>query len=206
MRSGRARALALVFVGVACSFTESSSSPPQTATSTGDPQSSGEKGATSSSSGVPPMATDESTSIAWPEGDGITECIRTCDGPFDCCPAGSEGSCPGAYPWNLDCIAGLCVPGQCESDADCPAGDPPQACRAVNGLRICVTLCDADPEVCTQPNTGLACSATTDEGEGYCFESCDSPNVFCGNQSCDAQSGHCVCRDSGQCLSGWVCL
>jgi hypothetical protein len=199
-----ARLLAVWLAGTAgsCGTIES---PPETGTTTTSTSSTGEVDATSSSSGAVPTGTDESTSIVWPPDDGITECIRTCDGPFDCCPAGSAGSCPGAYPWNIDCVDGLCVPGQCESDADCPAAEPPQACRPVDGLRTCVTLCDADPDVCLQPDTGLACSAATDEGESHCFESCDSPNVFCGNQSCDAQSGRCVCRDSGQCLAGWVC-
>jgi hypothetical protein len=167
-----------------------------------------DQGASSTSSSgesTSDSADESSTSLTWPPDDGITQCIRGCDGPFDCCPAGSEGSCPGPYPWNLDCIDGLCVPGQCTSDADCATADPAQACRAVDGLQICVTLCGDDPTVCTQPNTGLACSGATDEGDAYCFESCDSAGVFCGNGSCDAESGRCVCRDGGQCLNGWVC-
>lgn len=173
-------------------------------TSTGGDSSSGAE-SSSSSGALPAESSSTGPDLAWPPDDGITECMRTCEGPFDCCPAGSEGSCPGAYPYNIDCIEGLCVPGRCESDDECPAADPPLSCRPVGGLPTCVTLCDDDPTVCMQPNTGFSCSAQTDEGEGYCFERCDSGFVPCANQTCDPDSGRCVCSSSGQCLNGWQC-
>lgn len=207
MRLGIVHAIAILLANAPIGCADPTPSPQTGTTSSGGSSTSDQGASSTSSSGesTSDSADESSTSLTWPPDDGLTECIRGCDGPFDCCPAGSEGSCPGPYPWNLDCIDGLCVPGQCTSDADCPTADPAQACRAVDGLQICVTLCGDDPTVCTQPNTGLACSGATDEGDAYCFESCDSPGVFCGNESCDAESGRCVCRDGGQCLNGWVC-
>jgi hypothetical protein len=210
MRLGLARAVVLL---LACPLAGCSDAMPssETGTTSAAGSSSGElegsSSSSSSSSGASAGDGSSSTTLVWPPDDGISECIRTCEGPFDCCPAQSAGSCPGPYPWNLECIDGLCVPGQCTTDADCPAtAGPAQVCRPVDGLRICVTPCADDPNACVQSDTALACSAMTDEGEAYCFRSCDQPDVFCGSQSCDPQSGRCVCRDGGQCINGWVCV
>ena len=206
MRLGLPPLLAFALAATVGACGDETSTSDADASSSGAGSSSSEGSSSSSAAAGDSTTAAGSTTLVWPPDDGLTQCIRTCDGPFDCCPAGSEGSCPGPYPWNVDCIDGLCVPGQCASDSDCPTSGPLRACRAVDGLRMCVTLCDDDPEVCAQPDTGLACSGVTDEGASYCAEHCDGPNVFCGNQSCDLESGQCVCTDSGQCIAGWVCL
>ena len=136
-----------------------------------------------------------STGPSWPlpTDDDLLTCVRNCELPADCCPAGSAGQCPsGTYPYNYSCIDGLCVFPPCLADTDC--------------LGAGVLLCDGDDAPCMAVESHLTCSGTTDDGLGYCFEHCATPGVFCGNQTCDQQTGECVCTDVGQCQADWQCV
>jgi hypothetical protein len=162
--------------------------------------------ATSGSSGSttavtnPTTLADDSSTTGPPPGDGVLECIEICTVPLDCCLPGTVG-CPGAYPYNVECRDGVCTPPHCMADDECPnAGD---LCRDVRSVATCVTPCADDSAACTAP---AACVGTTDEGLTFCFERCDAPGVFCGNQTCDADTGLCVCTSSGDCPNNQECI
>jgi len=143
------------------------------------------------------------TSTGAPPGDGILQCTEVCTVPLDCCVFGTAG-CPGAYPYNVDCRDGVCVPPHCVEDDECTGAG--EVCRPVRGVATCVTPCADDPEVCTPLGASLACVGTTDDGVSICFERCDEPGVFCGNPTCDPETGLCVCTSSGQCQVNHECL
>jgi hypothetical protein len=148
----------------------------------------------------PTTLADESSSGGPPPGDGVLECIETCTVPLDCCLPGTVG-CPGVYPYNVDCKDGFCVPPYCVADDECPnAGD---LCRDVRGVATCVTPCADERDACTAPS---ACVGTSDDGLAICFERCDAPGVFCGNQTCDVDTGLCVCTSSGDCPNNQECI
>ncbi len=163
--------------------------------------------ASSSGLPVPDVAAGDSTGNGgWPlpTDDDVLTCVRSCEGPWDCCPPETAGLCPGvAYPYNYMCIEGVCVSPPCTADADCP-GDGEQ-CLLVGGGPRCVLPC-TDDIPCQAADSTLTCSAVTDEGAGYCFAHCDNSGVFCGNQTCDSRSGLCLCTGEGQCQSSWLCL
>lgn len=155
-------------------------------------------GGTSSSTGV--ADTGSSTGAAGP-----SVCRRTCELPSQCCPPGQAG-CPSLeYPFNYDCVDGLCVPPTCSSDAECEAALVGTSCHPVGGLPVCVVACDDDPDKCSQPNSGQACVGTADDGAMYCMEPCNSGFVDCGVSVCDEQSGLCVCNDDDQCAFDFGC-
>lgn len=155
----------------------------------------------SGSSGDSTAAADSSS--GGPVGDGILQCVESCGVPSDCCLPGMP--CPGAYPYNVDCVDGLCVPAQCDDDDSCTAIDPGQACVLVRGLRTCVTACAADGD-CAGLGASYTCSGVADDGSAVCFERCDAAGVFCGNQACDPVSGLCTCETAGMCQSDWECV
>lgn len=144
-------------------------------------------------------ATTTTESTGAPPGDGILWCVETCMVPAECCLPGT--TCPGPYPNNFDCIAGLCTPAVCVDDADCMTVDPASVCRDVRGVATCIVPC-SDPADCTVGT----CDGVDDAGTTFCFERCDAPGQFCGNQTCDAATGLCVCTSDGQCQSDWLCL
>ena len=146
---------------------------------------------------------DETTgeAIQWPPDDGLDLCMRECEGPWDCCPAGSTGQCPGTYPYNFECLGGYCVPAACESSAECTDGG---SCEIVDGIAQCVHVCTGDGDCAATPDTPT-CGAMTEAGMGYCIEHCEVAGTFCGNTTCDPASGRCVC-EQGQCIAGWSCV
>jgi hypothetical protein len=75
----------------------------------------------------------------------------------------------------------------------------------VRGVAKCVMPCD-DDDACTRPNSAAACVGTTDDGIAICFERCDAPGVFCGNETCDPATGSCVCTSSSQCQFNEECV
>jgi hypothetical protein len=155
--------------------------------------------ATTTSPTNPTTLADESSTTGPPPGDGVLECVETCTVPLDCCLPGTVG-CPGAYPYNVACVDGFCVPPPCMADDECPqTGD---LCRDVGGVATCVTPC-ADDDACTPPST---CAGTSDDGIAFCFERCDAPGVFCGNETCDVATGLCVCTSSGDCPNNEECI
>jgi hypothetical protein len=158
-------------------------------------------GATSSSGGDPSTGADGSSTTG-PVGDGVLQCVETCSVPLDCCIPGEP--CPGPYPYNVDCIGGLCRQAVCVDDAECEAYLSGTLCREVRGLATCVLQC-ADEAPCEAAGLGT-CSGTDDAGATYCLERCDAPGAFCGNQTCDAGTGLCTCSGDGQCQSDWRCV
>ena len=166
--------------------------------------------ATGSSSGEPMPdlpASDESTGPGWPlpTEDELLQCVRTCEGPWDCCPPGTEGQCPGTtYPNNYTCVEGVCVFPPCLEDDDC-LGEG-EACVLVRGYPRCVLPCDGDDAPCAAVQAEQTCAGTSDDGQAYCMAHCSTAGVFCGNQSCDQESGECVCTSAGQCQVDWDCV
>ncbi len=159
------------------------------------------------------MATGESTSATTtasttggettgPMGDGVLQCVETCEVPTDCCVPGTP--CPGAYPYNIDCIDGLCIPPSCVDDTECQAVAASTVCRPVAGNTTCVVPC-ADDAPCTAIDLGV-CAGSDDDGARFCLRRCDAPGEFCGNQTCDSTSGRCTCSSDGQCQSSWRCV
>jgi hypothetical protein len=136
------------------------------------------------------------------DGDGLLQCIETCEVPSECCLPGT--ACPGPYPNNVDCRDGFCVRPHCIDDAECEALSAGMLCRPVRGVATCVLPC-TDDAGCVGAGAHQLCRGTTDMGEQHCFEHCDQAGVFCGNQSCDPDSGLCLCETDGECLSGWQC-
>lgn len=172
-------------------------------------------GAASSSSGTggdstfvmqPDLGGGGTTGPAWPlpSEDDLLTCVRSCEGPWDCCPPNSAGVCPGPdYPNNYMCIQEMCVFPPCTGDSDCPGAG--ERCLEVAGWPTCVLPCDGD-DACAAADTDLTCSRTADDGSGYCFAHCSNPSVFCGIATCDEASGECVCTSDGQCQNQWSCV
>jgi hypothetical protein len=167
---------------------------PGITTTTGDASSSS-TGAAESTGPVYPLPTE----------DEILQCLRTCELPFDCCPPGTMGLCPSSeFPYNFACIDGLCIAPPCTSDDECV--NEGEACVVIRGYPRCVVPCDGDDAPCTAVDASLTCSGTADDMSLYCFAHCENPGVFCGNQSCDAATGECVCTSSGMCQVDWECV
>jgi hypothetical protein len=187
----RAAALALALAGCLVADDDGEA---ETSSST----TTGAEGSTTTSS---TSAVDESSTTGPPPGDGVLECTDTCTVPLDCCLPGTIG-CPGAYPYNFDCLDGVCLRPYCLEDDECTTAG--EVCREVRGVATCVLPCDVDPEACTPG--GTACAGTTDDGLPFCFERCDAPGVSCGNQTCDAATGLCVCDNPNDCPSNQTCV
>lgn len=140
--------------------------------------------------------------VPHPSEDAWLECTRTCEGPWDCCPFGTQGQCPSpGYPFNFDCIEGICVPNGCRSDDDCLEEN--ERCLYFDGRPDCVVPCE-DDEVCQALDTDLTCSRQTDEGERFCFAHCETAG--CGFLACDETTGRCACESSGQCPVDHECV
>lgn len=177
--------------------------PAQGSTSAGASSTSGDGG---SFVMQPDVGGGGTTGPAWPlpTDDDLLTCVRSCEGPWDCCPPGTEGMCPGPnYPYNYMCIQEMCVFPPCTADSDC-TGDGEQ-CLEVDGWPTCVVPCEGD-DACAAIDTELSCSRTADDGTSYCVALCTNPGVFCGIASCDEASGACVCSSDGQCQVDWVCV
>jgi hypothetical protein len=168
---------------------------PVVGTTTGDAGSSSSTGAAESTGPDYPLPTE----------DEILQCLRTCELPFDCCPPDTMGMCPSSeFPYNYACIDGLCIAPPCTSDDECV--NEGEACVVIRGYPRCVVPCDGDDAPCTAVDQSLTCSGTADDMSLYCFAHCENPGVFCGNQSCDAATGECVCTSSGMCQVDWECV
>lgn len=207
MHAAARSTLALVLLSVfACS--EDRQPPPQddgassTSGATGPAAESSSTGTAASSTGA---AESTGPHYPLPTEDEILQCVRSCEVPFDCCPPNSMGSCPSAvYPYNFACIDGLCIAPPCTSDDECV--NEGEACLVIRGYPRCVVPCDGDDAPCTAVDTSLSCSGTADDMSPYCFEHCENPGVSCGNQTCDAATGECVCTSSGMCQVDWECV
>ena len=198
-----ARVILAVLLGAASACAEDREPPPQ------DDGASSTSGGGGSSTGVaiPDLGAAESTGADYPlpSEDEILQCALTCEFPADCCPPNTAGLCPSAgFPYNFACIEGLCVAPPCTSDAECV--NEGEACVVVRGTPKCVVPCEGDDAVCTAIEGTLSCSGTADDESSYCFEHCENPGVFCGNQMCDPASGECVCTSVGQCQVDFDCV
>ncbi len=149
-----------------------------------------------------PSTSGADTGSTGAAGDGILQCVESCTVPADCCTPNT--ACPGPYPGNPDCVDGLCVAPRCLDDGDCAGLGAGGACRDVAGHPSCVLPC-ADDRTCAGAQLG-SCASTDDLGGSYCLLRCDAPGEFCGNQTCDATSGLCICATDGQCQSDWRCV
>lgn len=164
-------------------------------------------GGSSTGMAMPDLGAAESTGPTYPlpTDDDILQCVRGCEFPANCCPPDTLGECPStSYPYNFACIDGLCIAPPCLSDDECV--NEGEACVLVRGTPRCVVPCDGDDAPCTAVDASLTCSGTADDQSLYCFEHCENPGVFCGNQTCDAATGECVCTSSGMCQVGWECV
>jgi hypothetical protein len=173
----------------------------------GGSSSTGTTAGSSTGAVMPDLGAAESTGAGWPlpTDDDLLQCVRTCEVPHDCCPPGSQGLCPsGTFPYNFMCIDGLCVEPPCTSDDDCVSEG--EACVVIRGAPRCVVPCDSDDAPCIAVANELTCSGNADDGRRYCLAHCENPGVFCGNQSCDAATGECVCTSAGQCQVDWECV
>lgn len=192
----------LVLLSSACA--EDRQPPPQ---DDGGTSTSGTTGGSSTGAPRPDQGAAESTGPGWPlpTDDDLLQCVLTCEVPHDCCPPNSTGSCPsGTFPFNFMCIDGLCVEPPCTADADCV--NEGEACVVIRGAPRCVVPCDGDDAPCAAVASDLTCSGTADDASLYCFAHCENPGVFCGNQTCDAATGECLCTSEGQCQVDWVCV
>lgn len=172
--------------------------------STGSAEGSGSTGATAA---TPDVGAAESSDSGWPlpTEDDILQCVKGCEVPHDCCPPNTTGTCPSpGYPFNFQCIEGLCVAPPCTGDDDCT--NEGEACRVIRGASRCVVPCDGDDAPCTAVASDLSCSGVADDQSLYCFAHCENPGVFCGNQTCDPATGECVCTSSGMCQVDWECV
>lgn len=153
----------------------------------------------SSSSGG---AAGSSSSTGEPAPEGPPVCTRDCELPSDCCRP-DDPDCPSAiYPGNFGCVNGVCVPPACRSDEECDAVFPGTTCQAIFGHPQCVVVCNDDT-----PCEGdeMACMGQTDDGQGYCRESCvDAGVLACPTTTCDEATGLCLC-ELGDCPTGEIC-
>lgn len=203
----------LVVFGVLSSCTSDTGSGSPTMTS-GDESTAGETVIAPSSDGSSSTATDDvsgstsssgvvtSSSSGAPAPEGPPVCTRDCEFPSDCCRA-DDPDCPSAtYPGNYGCVNGACVPPACRSDEECARVSPGTSCREVFGHPQCVALCD---DVTPCEGDDMACMGQTDDGDGYCRESCvDNGVLACPTTTCDEATGLCLC-ELGDCPTGEIC-
>lgn len=128
-------------------------------------------------------------------------CAKGCAMPADCCPMGVP-DCPGAYPNNWTCDAGVCGAPQCSADDQCTFGGafPDNKCLTVDSLKVCLDPCTADTD-CTAPST---CIGVDDGGTKYCTvesdgEGCMSDADCMGYGKCDTMTGACQCTVDADC-------
>jgi hypothetical protein len=130
-------------------------------------------------------------------------CAKRCKSTLDCCPAGLP-NCPGSYPENFVCEAGLCKAPQCQEDSDCAlSGGSTLVCRSVGGHIGCVFACSTDGECSSLGTLSAGCSRTADDGTRICGVAANAAvrctsDVQCPlNRHC--QSGACGCETDAEC-------
>jgi hypothetical protein len=156
--------------------------------------------------------------------------VGACPEPF--CPEGEE--CPEPDPCEAPEPFSACVPGPCDSDADCGAG---LLCLEVTSYDCPASPppCDPEDESCEPPDSGSG--ECTEETEGYClppylapceadadcgpgFECVESEICSCSGSepgsgeepecSCEPGDSYCEivvveCESAADCLEDWTC-
>jgi hypothetical protein len=148
-------------------------------------------------------STGETDSATETDGDDPQYCLQQCSEAADCCPQGID-DCPGQWPWNYECVDGICRNGGCSGDDDC-AIIQGTSCESLDGFMACVPLCNADSD-CLE-DVGETCSGVTDDGETFCLYpgGCRSDDDCQGFGVCDSETGACVCDDATVCPKGYDC-
>jgi hypothetical protein len=129
-------------------------------------------------------------------------CTKGCDTPADCCSEGIP-DCPGPYPENWQCNAGVCDYPGCNTNVECGFIGPSAECHKVSGLGICFDPCTSDNDCVNFP--GTTCKPFADDGAKWCTKpetGCASDSE-CGKLSC--KNGECVCTSDDQCAGAGVC-
>lgn len=159
-------------------------------------------GVSSSGPGSSGAGSTSSTSTGAPPPEGPPVCTRDCELPSDCCRP-DDPDCPSAvYPGNFGCVNGACVPPACRSDDECEGVFAGTTCETIFGHPQCVVACDGDGQC---EGDDMACVGQTDDGQGYCRESCvDGGVLACPTTTCDEASGLCLC-EPGDCPTGEIC-
>jgi hypothetical protein len=110
-----------------------------------------------------------------------------CNDPTD------DATCKSAYPPAALCLAGVCTPGDCRSDADCPAGE-------ICGLtqpNFCGT-CTTDSQCKNDPTYGVNDICNT------ALASCVANMCTKNNTACPVNAGDFCC--AGKCVPGNCCV
>ena len=135
-------------------------------------------------------------------GGGGGTCVQSCAEPADCCPDGVP-NCPGKYPFNFECNAGVCEPGGCDSNETCEAVVPGWVCVNNGDASACAVPCTDDAECLVD---GFSCTGVDDNDVTYCAPEdsggCTSDDDCTGFGTCDG--GSCVCSDDGDCTADGV--
>jgi hypothetical protein len=139
--------------------------------------------------------------------DGV--CTRACQTAANCCDG--QPDCPGPFPDNWSCQAGVCVFGGCANDEDCTFGGQIEGLVCAEdtpwGPNQCVLSCEAFDQCRGLSN--WACSGITPAGVPYCL-----PVDLCDDEfgdpcqefgTCDPARG-CRCHADADCgVPGYVC-
>ncbi len=184
--------LILAFVLVGCSTTAGDAATSSESESNGETDSTGESESGSGETGDAPLT-------------GV--CRLGCNEAADCCPVGSI-NCPGDYPNNWACEAGLCELPGCQTNEQCAAigNFADIECHPIAGTGSCFVPCEADADCVSLPDA--SCSGVADDGARFCLvESLCQTDADCaGEGRCDPQTGACGCHDDDDCTaSGLVC-
>lgn len=166
-------------------------------------------------------------------GGGGMFCQQACMEAADCCQPGTEGMCPGDFPFNVECTDGTCEYGSCTSDPDCEGLFAGTSCRDVGAAPTCVPLCTVETEdVDCITDMDETCTGMTDDGDLYCIVEpmactpktcgddfvCNEETGFCecdGDDdcggiaqggSCNLETGACNCTDDASCGEGFTCV
>ena len=190
------------------SSSESSSTDASSESSSSESSGTDTGSTTSASASVSATVSDSSSSsdsesATETDGDDVQYCQQECMDAADCCPEGVP-NCPGEYPFNSECVDGLCQFGGCTSDEDCELifGT---SCEDLGDYAACVPLCDEDDDCLT--DFGETCSGVTEDGQSFCTIQfgCTSDDDCQGFGVCDVDSGNCYCDDATVCPDGFDC-
>jgi hypothetical protein len=136
---------------------------------------------------------------------GVSMCVMGCTTAADCCQGAAN--CPGDYPANWECNAGVCNMGQCSTDDQCTYGGvlPNNKCLTLDlagkDYKVCAGSCAADADC----STGTACTGVAKNGtDKYCQSTAVAPKCTAdadcnGSGKCNTTSGACYCDADAEC-------